>query len=532
MVTINKVLTPVVSEYVAKGETGELTLLVNGYSNTVNARITVMDMNGDVIAESKKDESSMDNHSNRPEVKKALLGEEAMAERYSSTLGQNMIYVASPVISNGEQVAVLRASFFDTKLRELMLQLFREMILVALIILFVATIIILLFSRKLTKPLNQLSLAASRVASGDFNTKVKMRGDDELADLSLSFNNMTKRIKKLFDKVISQKEELDALIYTIQEGLLVIKKNGQIAIFNESFKRIVGKSNISGHTLKSVLDNSQLEELLGETARKNQPISKEITFDNKSFIVSTNSILTKEEIVVLFHDITEIKKFEEIKKDLVVNVSHELRTPLTAIKGFVEMLEDDIPKEQKYYLSIISKHTDRLIRIVGDLLTLSELEKDKLTELELTKVNIKDIIDYTVKLLELKARDKGLYIKSNFQDDIPKIKLDRYRIEQVLINLLENAIKYTDKGGIDLAVTSSGKKITIEVKDSGIGIPKEDQSRIFERFYTVDKSRSRRVGGTGLGLSIVKHIINLHKGEIFLESEKDQGTRFIITLPI
>jgi two-component system phosphate regulon sensor histidine kinase PhoR len=527
----NKILEPIAKERIENNEISKLRQLVNSYSSSINARITIMDDQGFVLAESRDDSEKMDNHSNRPEVKSAILGETKVAERYSRTLNETMIYVAMPIKSGDITIGVIRSSFFNSKFKNLMVDLLSEMVGISALVIFFALLVILLFSRNITRPLNQLSLAASRVASGDFNIKVKLRGKDEVAELSQSFNNMTKRIKKLFDKVTSQKEELDALIYTIQEGLVLIRKNGQIVLFNEAFKKIVGKTNISGYDFEKVMDSPEILRMLKDTKKKQKALYKEIRLGNNYYLVSTNILSTKDEVVLLFHNITEIKQFEEIKKDFVVNVSHELRTPLTAIKGFVETMEEDLPEDEKYYLSIISRHTDRLIRIVNDLLTLSELEEIS-SKLDFSRVDMKDMFDYIIKLFEFKLKEKNLDIEFSADEELPLVELDRYRIEQVIINLLENAIKYTDKGGIRIRLSSSLSHINFEIADSGIGIPKEDQSRIFERFYIVDKSRSRKVGGTGLGLSIVKHIVNSHQGQIFLESEKEIGTKFSVTLPI
>jgi len=302
-------------------------------------------------------------------------------------------------------------------------------------------------------------------------------------------------------------------------------------LFNEAFKKIAGKTNISGYNIDNVLDSNELKKIIKDAKKKHLPQTREIQINNSFYLVSSNILSTKDEIVLLFHNINEIKKFEEIKKDFVINVSHELRTPLTAIKGFVETIEEDIPHDQKYYLSIISRHTERLIRIVNDLLILSELEEESMS-LDISEVDMKDMFDYSIKLFEFKLKDKDLALNYEPDEEIPLIEADRYRIEQVVINLLENAIKYTDEGKIDIRLTSNLTHLTFEISDTGLGIPKEDQSRIFERFYIVDKSRSRKVGGTGLGLSIVKHIIATHNGQIFLESDRGLGTKFTVTLPI
>jgi two-component system phosphate regulon sensor histidine kinase PhoR len=227
------------------------------------------------------------------------------------------------------------------------------------------------------------------------------------------------------------------------------------------------------------------------------------------------------------HDITEIIHLSTIKKDFVVNVSHELRTPLTAIKGFVETMEDDEDEKSKRYLEIIKRHTDRLISIVQDLQQLSELESVK--QLEMEKVRIAQLLKPVLKMFEARLAEKALEVVLDV-DDV-EASADPFKLEQVFINLIDNSIKYTEKGKITISATPGKKQTEIKVEDTGIGIPKEHIPRIFERFYVVDKSHSRRMGGTGLGLSIVKHIVQAHHGSITIESAVGKGTRVIIRLP-
>ncbi|MCX5810579.1 MAG: ATP-binding protein, partial [Proteobacteria bacterium] len=236
------------------------------------------------------------------------------------------------------------------------------------------------------------------------------------------------------------------------------------------------------------------------------------------------------ETIVLLHDITDFKNLERMKKEFIANISHELRTPLTAIKGFVETLEDEEDVKNKRYLEIIKRHADRLIHIVGDLLLLSENE-EKGAELELEEVSLKNIIENVLKIFENRAKEKNININVTIQDTLPFIQADPFKLEQMFINLIDNAIKYTEEGEITISITENNGLIVINVRDTGIGISNEYLPRIFERFYVVDKSRSKRLGGTGLGLSIVKHIVNLHGGTIDVESTPGKGTQFIITLP-
>ena len=232
------------------------------------------------------------------------------------------------------------------------------------------------------------------------------------------------------------------------------------------------------------------------------------------------------------YDITTIKNLEKTKKDFVSNVSHELRTPLTAIKGFVETLQDtNSDDKNKHYLNIISRHTDRVIRIVNDLLLLSKLEGAP-GNLELEKVNLKNLIENILKIFEQSLKEKKLALKFNASNSLPIINADPFKLEQVFINLIDNAIKYTERGEIAISLNSYNETVTIEIQDTGICIPQEHLSRIFERFYVVDSSRSRKLGGTGLGLSIVKHIVLLHNGKIDVKNIPGVGTNFVVSLPV
>ena len=269
--------------------------------------------------------------------------------------------------------------------------------------------------------------------------------------------------------------------------------------------------------------NTYIENLGIET----QQFSDEIELDSKNYLCSISFLSSSAQIVLTLHDVTEIMRLSTIKKDFVVNVSHELRTPLTAIKGFVETLEEEGPDQSKRYLDIIKRHTERLISIVKDLQLLSELEAKE--KLELSEIKLSELLAPIVRMFEPQLTAKGLNIKLDVDNAV--ISVDAFKFEQVFINLLDNSIKYTEKGKIKISAKQDAKETRIIVEDTGIGIPKEHIPRIFERFYVADKSHSRKMGGTGLGLSIVKHIIQAHGGSINIESEVRSGTRVIIELP-
>ena len=236
-------------------------------------------------------------------------------------------------------------------------------------------------------------------------------------------------------------------------------------------------------------------------------------------------------LVVLLHEITQTRRVERMKRDFVVNASHELRTPLTAIAGFVETLEDEVGEGQRRYIEIIKRHTRRLAALVQDLLTLSELEERGL-RFQREPVAFKPLLEECLAIFEPRAREKGLALILEAGDDLPPVSADGFRLEQVFINLIDNALKYTEHGGVTIgAGREQDGRVFVQVRDTGIGIPRAHLERIFERFYVVDKSRSRQTDGTGLGLAIVKHIVALHEGAIAVESTPGQGTVFTLHLP-
>lgn len=509
----------------------ELDALVKRLGQDISTRITIIDPEGVVVADSEKNPKLMENHKTRPEILQVLEGKIGTSLRFSTTVKEEMLYVALPIELNGNIVGVLRVSLFLKDINRLLSTLKTHIIYSALIIALISLLGALIFSRSLSKPIRELSNASRKVASGDFNVRVFLKNKDELRELADSFNYMTDQIRTLFTQLSRQKEELDSIISSIQEGLLVFDKNGKILLTNESFKKIVQSSDIEGKFYWEVVREPHFGELIKRVRDEKRNYTEEVALHDKIFLCSTTFLGTREEIVVILYDITEMKNIEKIKKDFVVNISHELCTPLTAIKGFVETLEEEIDEKNRHYVDIIRKHTDRLINIVKDLLTLSELE-EKGTTLELEEVHLGNMMERVFKIFDPQMREKKLMRELKVEDALPFIKADSFKLEQAFVNLIDNAVKYTEQGKITLSLKQRDNQVMIEVEDTGIGIPDEHIPRIFERFYVVDKSRSKRLGGTGLGLSIVKHIVHLHNGTIDVKSTPNQGTTFSITLPI
>ncbi|MGD2245398.1 MAG: ATP-binding protein [Candidatus Aminicenantes bacterium] len=511
----------------------ELDSFVKNFGHQINTRITVVDKAGMVLADSDEDPGLMNNHRFRPEISQAFGGKIGKAIRFSNTVKQDMMYVGIPIVREGEISEVLRVSLYVKDINQLRADLRTR---IGLLILFVAAISLggaLLLSRSISKPIQKLRDASNKVASGDFDTKVFLKNRDELNDLAQSFNEMTERINSLFSKLSQKKEELSSILYSIEEGLIAIDRNDKIVLSNESLSRIIQSDQLDGKFYWEILRDPKFSDIIKRVKEDRKNHAEELELNGKIFLCSVIFLEPREEIVITLHDLTHIKEVEQIKRDFILNASHELRTPLTAIKGFVETLEleGDVEEKSRYYLDIIKRNTDRLINIVNDLLVISELE-EKETQLEIEEVDLNALIKNVLKIFKQKFEKKQIKLEFDTRNDRNPILGDAYKLEQMFINIIDNAEKYTEKGTVRVSLERQKNHVCIKIEDTGIGIPEEHLSRIFERFYVVDKSRSRLLGGTGLGLSIVKHIVLLHRGEASVVSEVGRGTKFTVVLPV
>ena len=528
--TLANTLNPEVTHFLDAGLTNELDGFIKDLGSKIHTRVTIIAADGTVLADSEENTQAMENHSHRLEVVEALQGKTGKSVRFSSTANENMLYVAVPIEKNGRITGVVRTSLYLKDIDKLLTKLNYHVVWVSLGVVIMALLGALLISNSIVQPIKNLISAARKVASGDFSVRVFLKTTDELRELADNFNRMNEEIQRLFSELGQQKEELNSIIHSLQEGLLVLDKQGRIIRANESFWRIAGTQPMEGKLYWQTMRNPQLTELLKKVGTEKRIFMEELTLGDRIFMCSVSPLGGGEEIVSIFHDITEIKNIEKIKKDFVINVSHELRTPLTAIKGYAETLRKEVDTTPgKKYVEIIERNTNRLINIVNDLLLLSRLEEKPALELE--DIYIRDFLENVIKIFDQRLKDKQLSLVIDVKENLPRIKADLFKLEQILVNLLDNAIKYTDHGEITISAGVQENRVQIQVRDTGIGIPKENIPRIFERFYVVDKSRSRKSGGTGLGLSIVKHIVFLHQGTIGIESIPGEGTTVTVTLP-
>lgn len=529
LVHLNYAIEGQVQKFYCKSQYAELDNYVKELGKRISTRITVIDTGGNVLADSEKDPALMENHGHRGEIRDAYNGAVGRFIRFSATMKKTMLYVATPIKVNNEIVAVVRTSLYLSDVEELLQTVLIRIINITFILIIVVLIGVLIYSNTMYRPVKELVEASNKISQGDFNVRVKINRKSVFSYLADAFNLMTAKLKDSFSEISLQRDQLRAIISAVPSGLFVIDKDGKILLYNQSSSILSGKNEISNKYFWEVIDDKQFVNLIRKTKKTSRDTTEEITINEKTYLCSISQIPANEETVLILHDITDLKNLQIYKKDFVANVSHELRTPLTAIKGFVETLQDEFTADSKRYLDIIDRHTDRLINIVNDLLLLNEIEDT--TRLEIEKIEPKRIRDDLSKLFEEKLKNKNLKIIWDIPESISAFVADPFKLEQVFINLLDNAIKYTETGHIKVRFYQEGADILIDIEDTGIGIPEEQQPRIFERFYTVDKSRSRRLGGTGLGLSIAKHIVLLHNGSITVSSRPGKGTTFTIRLP-
>ena len=399
-----------------------------------------------------------------------------------------------------------------------------------------------LIARMITKPLREMLGLAKDIASGNFSRKIKVRSKDEIGEFAQTFNQMAEEVETNVKTITKDRDQMRAVLTSVVEGIVAIDKNERVILFNSALEEMfsLNKGKVIGKFFWEVIRNNELNDLLKETMNRGKLETRELTLflpEERIFQVHALPIKGEEGIsgvVAVLHDITELKKLERMRIEFVTNVSHELRTPLTSIRGFIETLKDgaiDEPKNSRQFLNIIESHAERLNNLINDLLELSRIESKDI-KMEFQPLNLRELTEEVVSNFKKAMKQKGHRIEIDFPAQFPQVEVNPKKIEWVFNNLIDNAIKFTPRNGkICIRAVDKEKDIRIEVSDTGIGIPQEHLPRLFERFYRVDKARSRELGGTGLGLSIVKHIIQVHGGTVGVESEVDKGSRFFFTLP-
>ncbi|MDP2923484.1 MAG: ATP-binding protein [Candidatus Omnitrophota bacterium] len=527
-----------------KENTDYLDSLSKKLSQIIKSRITIIDMQGKVLADSeipRQDFANITNHSGRPEIRTAFSGEIGREVRYSATIKMDMLYIALPLKDKQEVKGVLRLAI-PLEVVNLMLHAIRKAVFFSLVFaLGLAYMLGSLLARAIFKPINRISHISRKFAAGDFSHKIYLNSKDEIGELAAVLNKMSENLEEKIHEVEIQNQQLKAILESMVEGIIVVNKDSRIVSVNRAIEQIfsIKKAGIEGKIFLEVIRNTDIAEIINQVLNKGNFFSQELTLIwpvQRIFQVNASAIWKQKAIegcLLVIHDITQLRKLEAIRRDFVANVSHELKTPLTSIKGFVETLLDgalDDKANNRNFIKIIQEHTERLNKLVDDLLSLSHLESQEIT-LEKTSFSLKEQLEKVILGFKAQLKNKNIEIKDELVTDI-LVMADKDRVEQVLANLIDNAIKFNHENGfIKIYSQETNEKTKIIVEDSGIGIPEKDIPRIFERFYRVDKARSRELGGTGLGLSIVKHIVELHSGSVGVESTEGFGSKFWFTLP-
>ncbi len=505
------------------------------------ARVTLITSDGTVVGDSDVPLDRLPavvNHSDRPEVRAALEGRTGQDARKSDTVERRLFYLAAP-LGGGGGVVRLAADLSD--LDDVVWDLRVGLITATVLGLIAAIALSFVLSWWALRPLNEMRRVAASIARGDLETRLPLRMSDELGDISEAINRMAEQLRQQLDETTADKERLHAVLNSMAEGVLVVDAEGGLLLVNERFRELFDLwGELRGRSPLQIVRNTDFEQLLSDAAQTNDPVSAEIQTSGHTprdlraqAVRFPSGDAPRMGTVAVLHDLTEIRRLEQIRQDFVANASHELRTPLAAVRGFTETLLDDpeLPEaDQQSYLGIIKRHALRLERIVDDLLVLSRAESGA-ASLNLAPVDLAALASSLVHDTQRRPAASRLTIDLAVTE--PAVAwADRQAAEQVLSNLLDNAVKYTEAGGrIEVRVDRVGEQVRACVTDTGLGIPEEDLSRIFERFYRVDKARSRELGGTGLGLSIVRHLVHRMGGDVAVESEFGEGSTFSFTLP-
>jgi len=509
-------------------------------------RITVILPSGEVLGDTRKNPADMENHAGRPEIARALGGDTGHQVRYSSTLQQEMMYVALPVMQEGGVAAVIRTSVPVTAMEQALNSVRLRIALAGAILALVAAGIVWLVSRHITHPLAEMTRRAKRFAEGDLSMRLPVPDSEELASLAETLNKMAEELDDRIRTVMRQRGQLEGVLSSMQEGVIAVDREERILTVNEAACQLMDVSvgPVRGRNLQEVIRNPRLQRTVRKALMTDEPQEAELSVHDEDggtrFLQVRATELRGAQgqdrgVLVVLNDLSRIKKLENIRRDFVANVSHELKTPVTSIKGFVENLLDGAleDKEQaERFLEIVAKQADRLNAIINDLLALSSIEEGaQRSAITLQDSRMQDVLQSAVQTCNSKAEERDVEVGVKCDDNL-WARINPRLVEQAVVNLLDNAIKYSDAGSaVELEAHADNGKIVVSVEDHGCGIEQEHLPRLFERFYRVDKARSRKMGGTGLGLAIVKHIARAHGGRVEVESTVEQGSTFSIHLP-
>lgn len=525
------------ASWLSESAPADVSAWVDTHRGDFGCRLTIIDPDGWVMADTESDPESMDNHGARPEVQEALSQGSGASIRHSATLGVDMLYVAHRW---GEDGSVIRAAMpLDQTFRQRN-QLYINLAGVLILALLASVILGNRFAGTLSRPILDMAQLSQEMARGDFSKRILARGTSEVKNLAKSFNKMADSLDQTITDLGNKRNQLAAILQSMDSGVVAVDDRYNVILLNPAARAFFDiHADAIGQYFLRLCRDTRLEDVITRTLDERSMQVQEMTTlgdPHRVLRVTGSPIIRDGSIlgaVLLIQDITELRELEKVRKDFVANVTHELKTPLTSIKGFVETLQSGAIRDEettKKFLSIIDIETERLYRLINDILTLSKLEGMQIG-LDLQDVPMGDVVREVIDILGQAAADKDISLDYTVEPESIHVRGIRDRLKELILNLADNAVKYTPSGGkVHIQIYENNANVIIAVRDTGIGIEKKHLGRLFERFYRVDRGRSREMGGTGLGLSIVKHIALSMDGTVEVESRPGEGSAFTVTL--
>lgn len=521
----------------------EMNQLATRLGEHANARVTIISPDGTVIGDSESDPATLDNHATRPEFAAALTGEVGEAERWSATLNRRLLYKAVPIEQDGQIIGAARVALPMGEVRDLLGEVIPGIITALAISGLAVALITTIISKVMTQPLSHLTAVTRRVTHGDLSARAEVENAAEFAELADAFNEMAYQLELTMDAMEIERSRLEMVVEHLSDGILIVEPDGSIGLINRAAEQFlqVRRERVADHSYGEVFRDYDLIEMVRlAQANDNTPDlarSRFIelgrprrTIQAFAYRIPAGKVPL---VVVILRDITELRRTEAVRRDFVANVSHDLRTPISSLKALTETLLNGALEDEEVardFLGRMEVEVDNLAHLVQELLELSRAESGQLV-LHAYPGNIAHLIRRTVSRLQAQAAMKDVNLQLELPDNLPECVFDSDRIEQVLMNLLQNAVRFTPAGGAVIAgARLDGDQIVVFVRDSGPGLESNELERVFERFYKVDRSRSAT--GSGLGLAIAKHLVQLHGGQIWVESVYGSGATFKFTLPV
>ena len=525
--------------FLSQDKKGVLDALAKRLGEQTDTRVTLIALDGTVLGDSAEDPATMENHAIRPEIRDALSTGSGESTRYSTTLGQKMMYVAVPISHQGEVLGIARVSLPLTAVESLVHRVTVSIIAATAIAALLGILAAWVIARITTRPIRKLTIASRKIASGELEQKITIEARDEVGELAHAFNEMSSKLKEMVETISGDRARLATILDNMADGVIMTDIEGNILMANNAAGKLfeIKNTDMANRHLIEVVRDHEIDEVLKLCLKTAETQSAQYESGTSKRYLRVIAIpIAHDELsdsLLLFQDLTELRNLQTTRRELIGNISHEFRTPLAGIKAMVETLRDgavDDKKVARDFLTRMDDEVERLTQIVAELTELSRIETGK-AELSLEPVNLNLLIEEVIIQLSHQVERQQLSVDKKLAADLRSVQADKERVRQVVVNLIHNAIKFTSPGGkITVATQTHGGSVTVDISDTGIGIAKNDLPHVFERFYKVDRARSG--GGTGMGLAIAKHVVEAHGGKIRVQSEEGKGSTFSFSLSL